>query len=125
MQVFFSVGFSQPSESRKCPNARHHPRPRSTCMRDFVAGRRVQTVVRWRAYISTLLSSATPRSNHESRTDNHQQWRKPRHTQISHPVKIKDSRHDCANEKKNSEYAENIWIQSFTSDRDLTRAAYF
>jgi len=30
-------------------------------------------------------------------------------------MKIKDSQHDRANEKKKSKQAENIWIQSFTS----------
>ena len=30
---------------RAQPNARHHPRPHPTCMRDFVAGRRVHAVV--------------------------------------------------------------------------------
>jgi hypothetical protein len=30
------------------PNARHHPRPRATYMRDFVMGRRVHAVVRLR-----------------------------------------------------------------------------
>ena len=33
----------------KRPNARHHPRPRSTCMRGSVMGRRVHAVVRRRA----------------------------------------------------------------------------
>ena len=71
------------------------------------------------------LPFATPRCKHQSRTKYQQQWRKPRHTQISHSMKIKDSRHDCANDKKKSDQAEGKWIQCFTSGRELTRALYF
>jgi hypothetical protein len=39
-------------------------------------------------------------------------------------MKIKDSRHDCANDKKKSNQAEDMWIQCFTSGRELTRAIY-
>src|ERR687883_383013 len=35
-----------PSFIRSVSNARHHPRPRSTCMRGSVMGRRVHDVVR-------------------------------------------------------------------------------
>jgi hypothetical protein len=74
---------------------------------------------------NSLLAFATLRCNHESRTDYHQQWRKPRHTQISHSMKIKDSRNDCANEKKKSDQAESMWIQCLTSGRELTRVIHF
>ena len=47
------------------------------------------------------------------------------HTQISHSMKIKDSCNECANEKNKSDQAESMWIQCFTSSRELTRAIYF
>src|ERR1041385_3003096 len=72
-----------------------------------------------------LLACATPRCNHQSHTDYQQHWPKPGHTQISHSMKIKHSRYDCANDKKKSDQAEGRWIQCFTSGRELTISVYF
>src|SRR5947209_5404479 len=43
------------------PNARHHPRPYSSSMRDFMAGRRVHAVVRLRPFGYSKIYNARQR----------------------------------------------------------------
>ena len=65
---------------------------------------------------SDRLPFASPCRDHESHPDNEEEWTKPRHTQIGHPMQVEDCRYYCGDQEKNPDGAENIRTQDSTSE---------